>query len=153
MHEKITGLEMSINKKKEVKEIKKEEEKKLFSNEEIKDVLEVIITLRNQILEKRIKLNNINSESEEKMHEYFAQNRNIELELKENLIQTMQKGHKILQDKYEEKKFDLLFIVGNDDTDEEMFKYLQSAKKYFHNFVRKIKIYFSTNNIYVIYNY
>ena len=47
---------------------------------------------------------------------------------------------KILQDKYEEKKFDLLFIVGNDDTDEEMFKYLQSAVKYFHNFVKKFKV-------------
>ena len=47
---------------------------------------------------------------------------------------------KILQEKYEEKKFDLLFIVGSDDTDEEMFKYLQSAVKYFHNFVRKFKV-------------
>ena len=47
---------------------------------------------------------------------------------------------KILQDKMEEKKFDLFFIVGYDDTDEEMFKYLQSAKKYFHNFVNKIRI-------------
>ena len=47
---------------------------------------------------------------------------------------------RILQDKYEEKKFDLLFIVGNDDTDEEMFKYIQSAVKYFHNFVKKFKV-------------
>ena len=47
---------------------------------------------------------------------------------------------KLLQDKFEEKKFDLIFIIGSDDTDEEMFKYLQSAIKYFHNFVRKIKI-------------
>ena len=47
---------------------------------------------------------------------------------------------KILQDKFEEKRFDLLFIIGSDDTDEEMFKYLQSAVKYFHNFVRKVKV-------------
>ena len=47
---------------------------------------------------------------------------------------------KILQDKYEEKKFNLVFIVGADDTDEEMFKYLQSARKYFYNFVRKFRI-------------
>ena len=47
---------------------------------------------------------------------------------------------KILQDKYEEKRFDLIFIIGSDDTDEEMFKYLQSAQKYFHNYVRKFKI-------------
>jgi len=47
---------------------------------------------------------------------------------------------KILQDKFEEKRFDLIFIIGSDDTDEEMFKYLQSAAKYFYNFVRKFKI-------------
>ena len=53
---------------------------------------------------------------------------------------------KILQDKFVEKKFDLIFIVGYDDTDEEMFKYLQSAKKYFHNFVNKIRIVSTTIN-------
>ena len=53
---------------------------------------------------------------------------------------------KILQDKFEEKKFDLIFIVGHDDSDEEMFKYLQSAKKYFHNFVDKIRIISTTIN-------
>ena len=47
---------------------------------------------------------------------------------------------KALQDKYLEKRFDLIFIVGCDDTDEEMFKYLKSAVKYFHNFVKKFKI-------------
>ena len=47
---------------------------------------------------------------------------------------------KALQDKYFEKRFDLIFIVGCDDTDEEMFKYLKSAVKYFHNFVKKFKI-------------
>ena len=47
---------------------------------------------------------------------------------------------KVLQDKYMEKKFDLIFIIGYDDTDEEMFKYLKSAVKYFHNFVKKFKI-------------
>ena len=47
---------------------------------------------------------------------------------------------KALQDKYFEKRFDLIFIIGYDDTDEEMFKYLKSAVKYFHNFVKKFKI-------------
>ena len=51
---------------------------------------------------------------------------------------------KVLQDKYESRKFDLIFIIGSDDTDEEMFKYIQSAAKYFHNFVRKFKIISST---------
>ena len=53
---------------------------------------------------------------------------------------------KVLQDNFEDKKFDLIFIVGCDDTDEEMFKYLQSAKKYFHNFVDKIRIVSTTIN-------
>ena len=53
---------------------------------------------------------------------------------------------KLLQDKFEEKQFDLIFIVGCDDTDEEMFKYLQSAKKYFHNFVDTIRIVSTTIN-------
>ena len=47
---------------------------------------------------------------------------------------------KVLQDKYIEKKFDMMFIIGCDDTDEEMFKYLKSAVKYFHNFVKNVKI-------------
>ena len=33
----------------------------------------------------------------------------------------------------------MIFIIGNDETDEEMFKYLKSAKKYFNNFKEKIK--------------
>ena len=53
---------------------------------------------------------------------------------------------KVLQDNFEKKKFDMIFIVGYDDTDEEMFKYLQSAKKYFHNFVDKIRIVSTTIN-------
>ena len=47
---------------------------------------------------------------------------------------------RVLQDMYMDKKFDLIFIIGYDDTDEEMFKYLKSAVKYCHNFVRKIKV-------------
>jgi len=47
---------------------------------------------------------------------------------------------KVLQDKLLEKKFDLIFVVGSDESDEEMFKYLKSAKKYFNNFKEKIKV-------------
>ena len=47
---------------------------------------------------------------------------------------------KILHDKFMEKKFDLIFVIGADETDEEMFKYLKSAKKYFYNFKDKIKV-------------
>ena len=58
---------IKFKKKKENPEVKKEEEKKIFTNEEVKDILQLIITLRNQIFEKRTKLNNINSEGEEKI--------------------------------------------------------------------------------------
>jgi len=51
----------------------------------VKNVIDLIINLRNQIIEKRTKLNNINIENEGKIHLFFAQNKNIELELKENL--------------------------------------------------------------------
>ena len=86
VHEKILGLDLiKIKKKKENIEIKKEEEKKSFTNQEVKDILQLIITLRNQIFEKRAKLSNINLEGEEKMHKFFSQNKSIEIELKEEL--------------------------------------------------------------------
>ena len=47
---------------------------------------------------------------------------------------------KVLQDKILEKKFDFIYVLGNGETDEEMFKYLKSAKKYFNNFKEKIKV-------------
>jgi hypothetical protein len=86
VHEKIVGLDLiKIKKKKENIEIKKEEEKKSFTIQEVKDILQLIITLRNQIFEKRAKLSNINLEGEEKMHKFFSQNKSIEIELKEEL--------------------------------------------------------------------
>ena len=47
---------------------------------------------------------------------------------------------KVLQDNFMEKKFDFIFVIGSDETDEEMFKYLKSAKKYFYNFKENIKV-------------
>ena len=86
VHEKIVGLDfIKIKKKKEIIESKKEEEKKSFTNQEVKDILRLIITLRNQIFEKRNKINNINSNTEDKMHKFFSQNKTIEMELKEEL--------------------------------------------------------------------
>ena len=86
IHEKIVGLDfVKIKKKKEIIEIKKEEEKKSFTNQEIKDILQLIITLRHQIFEKRAKLNNINTNVEERMHKFFSQNKSIEIEWKEEL--------------------------------------------------------------------
>ena len=47
---------------------------------------------------------------------------------------------RILQDNFIKKKFEFIFVVGSDESDEEMFKYLKSAKKYFNNFKEKIKV-------------
>ena len=47
---------------------------------------------------------------------------------------------KLLQENFIEKKFDFIFVVGSDETDEEMFKYLNSAKKYFNNFTENIRV-------------
>ena len=47
---------------------------------------------------------------------------------------------KILQDKLQDKTFDFIFVIGGEESDEEMFKYLKSAKKYFTNFHKEKKI-------------
>ena len=94
-HEKILSLEMSIKKVKEPKL----ENKKMFTKEELKDTLELITNLKEQINDKRIQLNNINKESDEKMHKLLAQNKQIELEYKEN-----EKYNKMLINKRNELK-------------------------------------------------
>jgi hypothetical protein len=94
-HEKILSLEMSIKKIKEPKL----ENKKMFTKEELKDTLELITNLKEQINDKRIQLNNINKESDEKMHKLLAQNKQIELEYKEN-----EKYNKMLINKRNELK-------------------------------------------------
>ena len=94
-HEKILSLEMSIKKIKEPKL----ENKKMFTKEELKDTLELITNLKEQINDKRIQLNNINKESDEKMHKLLAQNKQIEIEYKEN-----EKLNKMLINKRNELK-------------------------------------------------
>ena len=85
IHEKITGLDLIKIKKKEIMDNKKEEEKKSFTIQEVKDILQLIIALRTQILDKRIKINSINTNTEDKMHKFFAQNKSIEMEFKDEL--------------------------------------------------------------------
>ena len=94
-HEKILSLEMCIKKVKEPKV----EYKKSFTKEELKDTLELITNLKEQINDKRIQLNNINKESEVKMHKLLAQNKQIEIEYKEN-----EKLNKMLINKKNELK-------------------------------------------------
>ena len=95
VHEKILSLEMLIKKVKEPKN----ENKKLFTKEELKDTLELITNLKSQINDKRNQLNNINKESDIKMHKLLAQNKQIEIEYKEN-----EKLNKMLINKRNELK-------------------------------------------------
>ena len=79
-HEKILSLKMYVKKIIEPK-IKI---KKIFTNEETKDTLGVITNLKNQIIEKRKELNEIQKKSELKIHELLVKNKQIELEFIEN---------------------------------------------------------------------
>ena len=79
-HEKILSLKMYVKKIIEPK-IKI---KKIFTNEETKDTLGVITNLKNQIIEKRKELNEIQKKSETKIHELLVKNKQIELEFIEN---------------------------------------------------------------------
>ena len=79
-HEKILSLKMYVKKIIEPKV----EVKKIFTNEETKDTLGVITNLKNQIIEKRKELNEIQKKSETKIHELLVKNKQIELEFIEN---------------------------------------------------------------------
>ena len=46
---------------------------------------------------------------------------------------------KVLQNEFKKEKIDFIFVVGDDNTDEEIFKYLKSAEKYFTNFGKRVK--------------
>lgn len=86
IHEKVCGMEIELNKKKnEGKDKQTSEEKKMFNVQEVKDILQLIVNLRNQIMNKRNRLNNITSESEDKMNNFYIKNKKIEDEIKEGL--------------------------------------------------------------------
>ena len=79
IHEKKLSLEMMIKKMKEpkIKEIKS------FTKEELKDTLDLIKTLKDQITENRNQLNNITKTNDEKLHQLLAQNKKIEIDFKD----------------------------------------------------------------------
>ena len=79
IHEKILSLEMMIKKMKEpkVKEVKS------FTKEELKDTLDLIKTLKDQITENRNQLNTITKTNDEKLHQLLAQNKKIEVDFKD----------------------------------------------------------------------
>ena len=69
---------MSIKKLKEAKL----KNKKIFTKKELKDILKLITNLKEKINDKRIQLNNINKESDEKIHKLFAQKIKSKLNIK-----------------------------------------------------------------------
>ena len=80
-HEKITSVRIFVGK---IINEPKKEEKKIFTNEETKDTLEIITNLKAQINEKRKELDEIQKKSEIKIHEILVQNKQIEMDYLEN---------------------------------------------------------------------
>ncbi len=79
IHEKILTLEMMIKKLKEPK-IKEKEINKSFTKEELQDTLQLIYTLKEQIKDCRIQLNNMTKTNDEKIHQLLSQNKQIEID-------------------------------------------------------------------------
>ena len=113
-HEKILSLKMYVKK---IIQEPKVEAKKIFTNEETKDTLTIITNLKNQIIEKRKELNNIQKDSDMKIHELLVQNKQIELEfienekINKNLVFKKHELNKKLRDLNEEKKIKKMQFV------------------------------------------
>ena len=80
-HSRIMGVKIYIDK---ILNQPKIEEKKIFTNEETKDTIEVIANLKSQIYDKRKELDEIQKKSENKMHELLVRNKQIEMDYLEN---------------------------------------------------------------------
>lgn len=80
VHEKILMIEMNLRKRKEPKV----EKKKLFSKEDLKNVVDSLKDITNQIKENRDLLNSITKSNDDKIHQFLAQNKKIEASYKEN---------------------------------------------------------------------
>ena len=81
-HAKIMGVRIFIEKT--INEPKIIEEKKIFTNEETKDTIGIITTLKSQINEKRKELDEIQKRSDNKIHELLVRNKQIEMDFNEN---------------------------------------------------------------------
>ena len=68
-----------------LEEKKVEEVKKIFTEDELNDTLEVISNLRNIINEKRNNLNNISKNNDEKIYKILSKNKIVESEINENI--------------------------------------------------------------------
>ena len=95
IHEKILSVEINIKKMKEPKV----KELKAFTRDELKDTVELLKTLKEQITENRNQLNLITRTNDEKLNQIFNQNKKIENDYKE-----AEKEHKRLLFKKNELK-------------------------------------------------
>ena len=81
IHEKIVSIEMIIKKNVATKD---EPKKKLFTKEELKDTLDLINNLKTQVIDKRNQLNALTKQNDNKINKMQTQNKQIELDFKEN---------------------------------------------------------------------
>ena len=118
IHEKIISIEMLIKKEKAPKE---EQKKKLFTKEELKDIIDSINKLKVQIQEKRNQLNNITKQNDSKINKLLAQNKQIEVDYKES-----EKLNKMLIFKRNELKKSIKNIsingINNSNTNKKRYK-------------------------------
>ena len=81
-HAKIMGVRIFVGKI--LNEPKVEEKKKIFTDEETKDAIDIITNLKAQINEKRKELDEKKKKCENKMHEILVKNKQIEMDYNEN---------------------------------------------------------------------
>ena len=72
------------------------------------------------------------------------QNYNGTLEIKPKDVNKGLFVAKIIQEEFKKRNIDFIVAFGDDNTDEEMFSYFNSAVKYFANFNNKIKVFTAT---------
>ena len=81
IHEKIVGIEIIIKKDKLNKDEPKS--KKLFTREELKETIDLLNTLKNQVTEKRNQLNTMTKQNDLKVKKIIAKNKQILADFKE----------------------------------------------------------------------
>ena len=68
------------------------------------------------------------------------ENNNGTLEIKPKNVNKGAFVAKIIQEEFKKRNIDFIIAFGDDNTDEEMFSYFNSAEKYFPNFNNDIKV-------------
>jgi hypothetical protein len=120
IHEKILSIEINIRKMKEPK-IK---ETKMFTKEELKNTVDSLNLLKEQVTENRNQLNYITKSNDEKLKQIFTQNKKIEFDYKE-----AEKEHKRLLFKKNELKRLIKFSNINNNINKQSKKKIYLKQK------------------------